>query len=224
MPGGGSGRVIRFGKFDLDCVEGSLRRDGAEVSLRAKSFAVLRYFAQNPGRLITREELLHAVWQRAHVSPSVVRVSIGEVREALGDDSAESRFIETVGRQGYRFVAAHAAPQMATSSFVGRAADLRRLHTLLRRCRAGSRQFAFVTGEPGIGKTALVQQFLREVRQTNVARIAQGQCVDLQGSAEPYLPVLDMLGASTRERIDEEMIATLNRWAPSWLLQMSGVV
>ncbi len=218
------GAVIRLGDFDVDRVAGRLRLGDIEQSLRAKSFALLRYLAENPGRLITREELLRAVWPGAAVSPSVVRVSIGEVREALGDDPTAPRFIETVGRQGYRFLAEPTAAPVGEPSFVGRSAELAQLHGLLERCRARRRQIVFVAGEAGIGKTALVEHFVDEVRGAGLARVAQGQCVDLHGSTEPYLPVLEMLGRACRDDADGSVHAVLERWAPTWLLQMPGIV
>ena len=217
------GRVIRFGDFHVDRVDGRLRRGDVELALRVKSFGLLRYLAENPGRLVTRAELLHAVWPGAAVSESVVRVSIQEVRAALGDDPMVPRFIETVGRQGYRFNAAASTP-VGAPSFVGRAAELAHLHGLLERCRGLQRQVVFVAGEPGIGKTALVEQFTQEVRGARLGRVARGQCVDLHGSTEPYLPLLDMLGRACRGDAAREVVGVLDRWAPSWLLQMPGVV
>jgi AAA ATPase domain len=220
-----AGRVISFGDFRLDRVERRLRRDDVELPLRAKSFELLRYLAENPGRLITREELIREVWRGTSVSDSVVRVGIRDVREALGDNPTAPRFVETVGRRGYRFVQHGAGPLRAgTASLVGRGAELDYLHGLLGRGRARRRQTVFVTGEAGIGKTALTDRFLEEVRGARLGRTARGQCVDLRGPREPYLPVLEMLGELCRGEDRREVVAALERWAPSWLLQMPEVV
>src|SRR5262245_24861938 len=156
------------------------------------------------------------------VSGGVVRISIGEVRDALEDDALTPRFLETVGRQGYRFLSGSAA-ESARGGFVGREGDLARLHRHLERCRNHRRQVLFVAGEPGIGKTTLVERFADEVRGGKMGRVAQGQCVELHGPTEAYLPVLELLGRLCREE-PSDAVPALERWAPSWLLQMPGIV
>jgi DNA-binding winged helix-turn-helix (wHTH) protein/tetratricopeptide (TPR) repeat protein len=217
------GRGLSFGEFRLDRVEGCLWRGDVEVPLRAKSLAVLRHLAENPGRLVTRDELLRAVWPGVAVSASVVRVSIAEVRAALGDDSLAPRFVDTVGRKGYRFLAGTDERPTGERRFVGRRDDLARLHRHLARCRDLHRTVVFVAGEVGIGKTTLVERFTEEVRRTG-GRVATGQCVELHGPVEPYLPVLELLGSLCRDGGRNDVVAVLSRWAPSWLLQMPGVV
>ena len=103
-------RAITFGPYCLDLASGRLLRDGASVPLRLKAFAVLEYLAAHPGRLVGREELLDVVWPATHVTPSVLTGCIRELRRALDDGARAARFIETVHRRGYRFVAAPAPP------------------------------------------------------------------------------------------------------------------
>lgn len=83
-----------------------MQRDGTNVALRSKTFAVLEYLATHRDRLVARDELLDAVWPQTHVTPSVLAGCICELRHALGDDARAARFIETAHRRGYRFVAA----------------------------------------------------------------------------------------------------------------------
>jgi DNA-binding winged helix-turn-helix (wHTH) protein len=97
-------RVIAFGAFRLDRESGRLLRGDENVPLRHKTFAVLEYLALRPGRLVTRDELLDAVWPGTHVTPSVLAGCIVELRRALDDDAKAARFIETAHRRGYRFV------------------------------------------------------------------------------------------------------------------------
>jgi DNA-binding winged helix-turn-helix (wHTH) protein len=79
---------------------------GAEqVPLRPKAFVLLRYLVEHAQRLVTQEELLKAVWQRTYVSEGLLREYIRELRGLLGDDAKAPRFIETVPRRGYRFIA-----------------------------------------------------------------------------------------------------------------------
>lgn len=109
-------RFLSFPPLQLDVVNEQLRRDYTVVPLRPKAFAVLRYLAEHPERLVSREELVQAVWGETKVSEAVLRGCLREVRQALGDSVEAPQFIETVGRQGWRFIAPLAAPPPVQSS------------------------------------------------------------------------------------------------------------
>src|SRR5215475_9711468 len=85
-----------------------LLHDGDVVSLTPKAFAVLRRLVEDAGQLVKKDDLLRSVWRDTRVSDGVLRVIILEIRRALGDDSEQPRFIETVTRRGYRFIAPRA--------------------------------------------------------------------------------------------------------------------
>jgi DNA-binding winged helix-turn-helix (wHTH) protein len=97
---------LRFDRFELDEAEARLTRDGEALALAPKPFAVLCALARTPGRLMTKNALLDAVWGHRFVSESVLKSAISEVRAALDDDPKQPRCIETVSRRGYRFIAA----------------------------------------------------------------------------------------------------------------------
>jgi len=99
---------LTFGRFVLDLRRGVLLLDGREVVLRPKTFAVMCFLVQHPGRLVSKEELLAAVWPNLVVTDDTLVQSIGELRRALGD--AGARLIVTVPRRGYRFEASEAPP------------------------------------------------------------------------------------------------------------------
>ncbi len=154
-----------FPPFTLDGANQCLLRGGKRVALRPKSFAILTYLVEHPHRLVAKEDLMDAAWPGAKVVEATLRVSIQEVRKALGDNPAKPKFIETVGKSGYRFVSAVGlkfADQHGSESsmvFVGRAAELQQLEQHLETARNGKRQVVFITGEPGIGKTTLIDVF-----------------------------------------------------------------
>jgi adenylate cyclase len=95
---------LQFDRYVLDLDRGCLLFDGIEVALRPKTFGVLRYLAENAGRLVSKEDLFAAVWPNLVVTDDTLVQSIGELRRALRDDGA--RFIRTIPRRGYRFDAA----------------------------------------------------------------------------------------------------------------------
>src|SRR6185369_15944089 len=116
---------------------------------------------------------------------------------------------------------ARRTPQAA---IVGRAAELARLHTLLGAALNGERQMVFVTGEPGIGKTTLVEALLAPVAAHEQVWIGRGQCVEQYGAGEAYLPVLEALGRLGRAPGGERMVELLKRYAPTWLLQLPALL
>ena len=173
------------------------------IALKPKAFAVLRYLVEHPGRLVSKNELLDAVWADVAVSEGVLKFCIREVRKALGDKPQAPQFIETLHRRGYRFIAAistTAPPSLESRvqrlaledqdrpSFpvptldsrrqtldiplVGREAELARLHHWLDKAFSGERQIVFVPGEPGIGKTTLIEVFLQSLESSVTSSVS----------------------------------------------------
>jgi DNA-binding winged helix-turn-helix (wHTH) protein len=97
---------LRFDRFELDEADARLTCAGQPVALPPKPFAVLCALARTPRMLVTKNSLLDAVWGHRFVTESVLKSAISEVRAALGDDPKQPRYIETVSRRGYRFIAA----------------------------------------------------------------------------------------------------------------------
>jgi DNA-binding winged helix-turn-helix (wHTH) protein len=112
-----AGQVVRFGIFEIDLATGELRRKGLKIRLQEQPFQVLRMLLERPGELVRREDLRQRLW------PAVLSAdfeqglnkAVHKVRLALGDSADNPRFVETLARRGYRF--------MATLEGNGRAAD-----------------------------------------------------------------------------------------------------
>ena len=114
-----SDHCLLFPPFRFDPVNQQLWRDTQEIRLRRKTLVVLHYLVTHPGQLVTKEELLAAVWPNTYVSDVVPMVCIRELRKVLGDDARTPRFIQTVHRQGVRFIAplASTAQPVSRSTF-----------------------------------------------------------------------------------------------------------
>src|SRR5438093_6147439 len=95
-----------FGGFRLDPDNACLWRGTQAIALTPKALDVLHYLVTHPDRVVTKDTLLDAVWPETAVSDVVVRIAIGELRRVLGDTAQASRYIVTVHRRGYRFLAA----------------------------------------------------------------------------------------------------------------------
>jgi DNA-binding winged helix-turn-helix (wHTH) protein/predicted ATPase len=100
------GSHILFAPFRLDLRNQCLWRDERAITLTPKAYAVLLCLLKHHSQLVTKEELLNAVWPETYVTDAAIKVCIGELRKALGDDARQPRFIETSHRRGYRFIGA----------------------------------------------------------------------------------------------------------------------
>jgi predicted ATPase/DNA-binding winged helix-turn-helix (wHTH) protein len=216
----------QFESFRLDTANECLLHNGEEIALPPKPYAVLRYLVENPGRLITHDELLDALWPETFVQPQVLRTYMLELRKILGDDTANPRFIQTLPKRGYCFIAPVTEWSGAESSvvpaaidgkprvIVGREEEMATLDGHLRALTSGQRRIVFVTGEAGIGKTALVDAFCRQCGQ---AMMARGQCVEGFGAKEEYYPVIEALSRLCESADGEAACRVLARRAPAWL-------
>jgi DNA-binding winged helix-turn-helix (wHTH) protein/predicted ATPase len=225
----GPPEALCFSPFVLDAVEGRLLREGEIVPLRQRAFRVLHHLALRPGQLVTKEELFGAVWPDVTVSEIVLAVCVSELRNALGDSARTPRFVETVHGRGYRFIATVRRDERAASAsprlpVVGRDTELERLDRQLERAVAGDRQIVLVTGDAGIGKTTLVEAFLERTAARGAVWLARGQCVEQHGPGEPFMPVLEGLGRLCRESRSDHLVSLLREHAPSWLLQLPGLI
>jgi predicted ATPase len=211
----------------------------AMVRLPPKVFAVLRLLVAHAGQLITKDVLLQEVWPEAVVSEAVLTTCIAELRKVLGETAQTPRFIQTVHRRGYRFighlppVAPSALPPSLPSParatvhsplLVGRERELTELHRWLERVRQGARQTVFLTGEPGLGKTTVVNAFVDDVAGVGDVWLARGQCIEHYGAGEAYLPVLEALARLCREAEGAALLPVLEQHAPTWLAQMPALL
>jgi DNA-binding winged helix-turn-helix (wHTH) protein len=225
-------RALAFGSFVVDLDAEELRRDGVPVALRPKTWAVLRHLVERPGRLVTKAELLDAVWPDVTVGDELPGVSVAELRVELGDDAREPRYIATLHRRGYRFVATitaatathltPSAPIPARPAVVGRNEALARLQAWLDAVMGGERRVGFVTGEPGIGKTTLVEALVAEASLPAGTRPARGDCLPQHGASEPFLPVIDALARLCAGPDGAGVVDALRRHAPLWLPHVIG--
>ena len=222
----------RFGPFEVDAAEHRLLRDGEPVAVTHKAFTLLAELLRRPGRLITKAELFETVWAGRVVTDAALSRVIRELRVALGDDAATPRYIATAHGLGFRFVAVVAmqgsppaaalAPDAQANAvpdgrLVRRDAELAVLDQALADARLGKRRVVFVTGEAGIGKTALVEAFIERHAAGADLCWAQGRCIERYGTGEAYLPMLEALEGLARQTGAAALRGVLARYAPAWL-------
>ncbi len=240
---------LLFPPFSLDVANEQLWRETQLLPLRPKPFAILRYLTEHAGRLVSKEELQQAIWGKTQVKIEVLNTYIRLLREVLGDEAKTPHYIETVVGRGYRFIGpitttstqsggsqtphhptgehyARLATWGVTRSayVVGRESELEQLLSWWDKALQGERQMVFVTGEPGIGKTTLVEMLLPQVAARDGALIGIGRCIEQYGAGEPYLPVLEALGRLCRSPKQERLCTVLGRQAPTWLMQLPALL
>ena len=236
---------LQFHSFRLDRKNATLWCNDRIVPLRPKNFSALSYLVERHGQLVTKDELLDEVWQHRCVGDSVLKVCINELRQALGDDARAPVYLVTVARRGYRFIAPVAvaalpqekeecAPivlpgngQLDRSSRSGcripRDIVKAKLTAAWQRSLECSRQALFLTGEPGIGKSTLVEMFLDEIRRYSPV-VLRMRCIKHFGQGEALLPVIEAIEKRCRATEGAELVALLHRHAPMWLAQLPSVL
>jgi len=216
-----------FEPFRLDPVNHCLWRAEERVLLTPKAFDVLRYLVDHADRLVSQDEILEALWPETYVNPEGIRKYILEIRKVLGDRPDHPTFIETLPKRGYQFIAPvseertiarSGVPTVAGGNVVGRDTALAELNDRLEQACGGLRQVIFVTGEAGIGKTALVDVFQQQATRRPNLRLARGQCIEGFGGKEAYYPILEALGSLV---LSAETVLWSRCWRnmrpPGWL-------
>lgn len=216
--------TIRFGLFELDEEARELRRAGEVVPIQPKPFALLRMLVRERGRVVSSDELMEALWPEEVVTPASLNRAVSHARRALGD-TGRGELIRSVPRYGYRFVAPvtetgahdtdageqarHAGASdppgaMAAArgrGFVGREEPLARLAAARQEVLGGATRLALIGGPAGIGKSRLVEEFVRDAAGHGF-RVVTGRARDEEGVPAfwPWIQVLCELVEEPRFR------------------------
>ncbi|MCG8592477.1 MAG: AAA family ATPase, partial [Proteobacteria bacterium] len=193
--------IYRFAGCVLDEGGAELRRSGVAVEIQPKVFDLLFYLLRHRNRVVTRDELLDAIWPDVTVGDNVLTNALQKARVAVGDSRSAQAIIATVPRRGYRFVAevdeGHPAAspveerRQPGSVFVGRETILGQLADAFAATRQGQAHMAVLVGEPGIGKTRTLEQFLLSP-PVRTAPVLTGSCDPDDGSPAlwPWIQIL----------------------------------
>lgn len=266
--------IYEFGPFRLDVGERLLLRDGHPVRLRSKVFETLSVLVEHSGHLLEKDELMQTLWPESIVEENNLDHNISTLRRTLGEGISGQKYIETVPRKGYRFVAAvkkvvndersmappvlqglKEAPSVkpAPSDWksqlaqarsrwaaqreeeipaarvaasqrhnVGRQKELAELLEAFDSAVAGKGSLVCVSGEAGIGKTTLVEEFLAELRaKQKYCTAALGRCSERLAGSEAYLPILEALQSLLDGPGGEVIERLMALVAPTWYVQVA---
>jgi DNA-binding winged helix-turn-helix (wHTH) protein len=216
--------MMHFTPFSFDSTEARLFRGTLELPLTRKAASLLSCLMSARGHWVSKNDILAAVWPDTHVHPDNVKVLVREIRQALGDEPKAARFISSAPRRGYAFVApvseatgsGEGLSGVRTPIFVNRGPELAVLADALDAARASLRRLVLLSGEHGVGKSALCAAFLRTAQAGGALRACYGQSIDRDSPQEPYYPFLDAL--LRLDRVHRGIVPEiLSSVAPSWL-------
>jgi len=220
---------IRFGPYAMDIENAILTKNGDEIPLRHKSFSVLTVLVQNAGQVVSKDQILDQVWEDRFVQEAAIKVCISELRKTLDDKSNNIKHIQTLHGRGYRFQVEvelsdttlmsetrHSSLVKSSGSFVGRQAEVKRLEEYLEMSLTGRRQVTLIKGESGIGKSALVDNFLHYITRKKDLLVCKGECIAYFGESEAFLPIIVLLGRLLRGDDSQKFQRQLQFSAPSW--------
>ena len=224
--------------FRFDVASGTLWQGTRRLPVRARTAAVLRHLLERRGEVVGRDELRQVVWGRRHGSEHGPKQCVRELRSLLSDSADAPRYIETVGQSGYRLIgdidlvagAGQGRGDSMPGRFasgqtlcVGRERELQEMDASLASARRGERPISFVAGEPGIGKTTLIDAFLARLGGRRDLWSARGQCMPHDGPGEAYGPLLTVAERIAGTHMRTLFVDLVRRLAPRLLTQMPAV-
>jgi DNA-binding winged helix-turn-helix (wHTH) protein/tetratricopeptide (TPR) repeat protein len=227
-----------FDRFSLSDDGTLLLERGTAVAVAPKVLQTLLVLVEHAGQVVTKGELVRAVWPDTFVEETGLTRNISVLRQTLDDDG--QRFIATIPRIGYRFVASvqhvnGAAPLSRGAGIetswelrqppqnlrerltVGHQLERAQLDAALAATQNGTGQLIAVSGEPGIGKSTIVEDFLSEWRTQY--HVGTGRCSERLAGAEPHLAIFEAIDELLAS--EETLAALLKRLAPSWYVHVA---
>lgn len=202
--------IYRFLDFELDQSRFELRKKGVPIAVQARVLRALAHLIEQRERVVSKDELIDAVWKDVVVSDTALSQVIMLARKALQDDAEQPTLLKTVRGRGFRFTAqvelqdgpsdrsselsapavARAQPELR-SSLVGRSCELQALHGFLDAALAGRGALVTMGGEPGIGKSSLTEAFAAEAAARGID-VLWGRAWE-DGGAPPFWPFIQIL-------------------------------
>jgi len=219
--------LYEFDDFRIDSGLFLLSKQGQPQPITPTVFRILLLLLENAGRIVTKEELISTVWSDSFVEEGNLNRNVSTLRKALGERPSDHRYIETIPKTGYRFVfpvkridyqpATNRIPNSLSPirrRLTGRTNERQTLLTAYQEMKAGRGGIVCLSGEVGIGKTALVDAFLSELSDRGEAfHLARALCSEPMTEAESYGPFLECLNSLVKV---ESIARSVRENAPSW--------
>ena len=220
-------QIFEFDDFRIDSGQFLLTKGGHSTPITPTVFRILLALLENPGQVVTKEELISCVWPDSFVEEGNLNRNISTLRKALGERPSDHRYIETIPKTGYRFIApvkttayqppvgvprnGDAAPALPV---VGREDERQRLRKAFELARGGRGGLVSITGDIGMGKTALIDAFLQDLLEDAQAfYLARSRSSESLTEAEPFISWIEALSGIAKE---PSVADIMQKEAPTW--------
>jgi predicted ATPase len=225
-------RIYEFDDSRVDTGQFLLTRAGRAQPITPTVFKILQILLERAGEVVTKEELMKYVWPDSFVEEGNLNRNMSTLRKALGEKPCDHRYIETIPKTGYRFIApvrsieyqppaglVRRAASRCSHQVVGREAERDLLHRAYDQAQQGHGGLVSITADVGLGKTALVEAFLENLlHEERTFHLARARCSESFTESEPFMPWIESLsGLAEESTVSEIMIKT----APTWYREVS---
>ena len=225
-------RIYEFDEFRVDTGQFLLSRAGRARSISPTVFKILLSLLERAGEAVTKEELMKCVWPDSFVEEGNLNRNVSTLRKVLEEKPSDHRYIETIPKTGYRFVApirvinyqpptgtARTVSNTREYQIVGREFERDTLSQAYDQAQQGRGDVVCISGDVGVGKTALIDAFLDDLkRDGQTFHLARGRCSESFTEGEPFMPWIESLSALAQEPTISTVMA---KSAPSWHREIS---
>lgn len=225
-------QIFEFDNFRVDTGQFVLTKAGRSTPITPTVFKILVVLLEHPGDIVTKEQLMKQVWPDSFVEEGNLNRNVSTLRKALGERPSDHKYIETVPKTGYRFIAplrttlyqqAASAPRPVDSAalqhVVGREEEKLQLRRAYDLARDGHGGIIAVSGDIGLGKTALVDVFLQDlIQHGETFHLARSRCSESLIEGEPFMPWIEALSAIAKTPGVAEV---MQNSAPTWYREIS---
>ncbi|HEY2382748.1 MAG TPA: AAA family ATPase [Terriglobia bacterium] len=225
-------QIFEFDNFRVDTGQFILTKAGRSTPITPTVFKILVALLERAGEIVTKEQLMKQVWPDSFVEEGNLNRNISTLRKALGERPKDHKYVETVPKTGYRFIAtvrsslyeqAAAASRTVDSGtlhhVVGRDEEKKQLRSAYDLARDGHGGVVAVSGDVGLGKTALVDVFLQDlIKDGETFHLARSRCSESLIEVEPFMPWIEALSAIAKT---PSIAGIMQNTAPTWHREIS---
>lgn len=225
-------RIYEFDDYRVDSGQFLLTRSGHSTPVTPTVFRILLALLEHAGQVVPKEELIKCVWPDSYVEEGNLNRNVSTLRKSLNEKPIDHKYIETIPKMGYRFIApvrsleyqpltgaGRTTPNGTVQQIVGRESERKELRCAYEMAQLGHGGLVCINGDAGLGKTALVETFLEDLVQSGQAfHLARGRCSESLTESEPFMPWMEAVGTLAREQSVSE---TMRNAAPTWHREIS---
>jgi predicted ATPase/DNA-binding winged helix-turn-helix (wHTH) protein len=225
-------RIYEFDDFRVDTGQFLLTRSGQSKPITPTVFRILHMLLDRAGEVVSKDELIRTVWPDSYVEEGNLNRNVSTLRKALGERPSDHKYIETIPKSGYRFVApvrtvlfqtqavpVHKSGDGALHDIVARDSERQQLRNAFDRACNGRGSIICINGDAGTGKTALVDAFIRDLTRNNHSyHVARSRCSESLTECEPFVPWIEAVSNLAQDFTVRDILQVA---APNWYREIA---